>query len=255
MCGGDALRIRKTIGEAMKYGNIIRGCFSERINRFVAVVNIPGKDIVKVHVKNTGRCRELFIKGAAVYLEDFEGKMKTRKMQYSLIGIEKKTADGIILVNVDSQAPNAAAGEALKSGKIRLPGLKGKLTYLKPEKSFGKSRFDFYAETSEGEKAYIEVKGVTLEEEGAALFPDAPTERGVKHVNELAEACRCGFEAYIIFVVQMNGATYFTPNSKTHSEFGEALRNAKAKGVHVLAYDCIVGKNFMEIDEPVEVRL
>lgn len=255
MCSGNAVCIQKTIGESMKYGNIIKGSFIERINRFVAIVNICGKGNVKVHVKNTGRCKELFVKDAAVYLENFEGRMGTRKMQYSLICVEKRTINGRMLVNVDSQAPNKAVYEALRNGKICLPGLKGKLTSLRPEKRFEASRFDFYAETSEEEKAYIEVKGVTLEENGVVMFPDAPTERGVKHVNELIRASQSGFGAYIIFVIQIKGVLYFTPNDSTQREFGEALKNAAANGVHILAYDCFVGKDCMEINEFVEVRL
>ena len=159
------------------------------------------------------------------------------------------------MVNVDSQAPNKVVYEALENEKICLPGLKGNLTSLKPEKSFEASRFDFYAETSEEEKVYIEVKGVTLEENGVVMFPDAPTERGVKHVNELIRASQSGFGSYIIFVIQIKGVLYFTPNDSTHREFGEALKNAAANGVHILAYDCFVGKNYMEINEPVEIRL
>ena len=175
-------------------------------------------------------------------------------MQYSLIGVEKKTADGILMVNMDSQAPNKVVGEALENGNIRLEGM-SRLTTIRPEKTFGQSRFDFYVEDEDGRTAYIEVKGVTLEEEGIVRFPDAPTERGVKHINELVDAASAGYRAYIIFVVQMKGMKEFRPNDKTHPEFGEALRRASADGVYVLAYQCIVMPDSVNIYATLTVKL
>ena len=170
----------------MKYENICKGNFIARPNRFIAEVLIDEKK-ERAHVKNTGRCRELLIPGAEVYLEDFDGRMGTRKMRYSLIGVKK----GEVLVNMDSQAPNKVCEEALLNGTLQLAGL-GKLSLVKREKTFGDSRFDFYVEDEEGRKGWLEVKGVTLEEDGVARFPDAPTERGVKHVYELCKAVKEG---------------------------------------------------------------
>ena len=170
----------------MRYEKIIKAVFIERPNRFIAICRV-GNEAIKVHVKNTGRCRELLITGAVVYLEDFEGRMGSRKMRYSLIGVEKVTEGGILMINMDSQAPNKAVSEALSDGTIKLPGMEESLS-VKAEKTFGHSRFDFYAEDDGGHKAFIEVKGVTLEDSGIASFPDAPTERGVKHVRELIRA-------------------------------------------------------------------
>lgn len=237
----------------MKYEKIVKGKFIERPNRFVAVVEVDGER-VKAHVKNTGRCRELLVEGAAVYLEDFEGRMGTRKMRYSLIGVEKRTPAGMLMVNMDSQAPNKAVGEALADDSIMLEGM-GRLTLINPEKTFGKSRFDFYVEDEAGRGAYIEVKGVTLEDEGIVRFPDAPTERGVKHINELISAAVEGYKAYVIFVVQMSGMKEFRPNDETHSQFGQTLRNADAAGVKVLAYECIIDEDSMNICRNIRVNL
>ena len=237
----------------MKYEKIIKGKFIERPNRFVALAEADGK-IVKTHVKNTGRCRELLVPGATVYLEDFAGRMGNRKMQYSLIGVEKKTPDGVIMVNMDSQAPNKVVHEALTGGKIVLEGMT-ELTLIRPEKTFGRSRFDFYVEDREETGAFIEVKGVTLENDGIVRFPDAPTERGVRHINELVSAVEAGFSAYIIFVIQMGGMKEFRPNDDTHAEFGKTLREAAARGVKVLAYQCSVGTDYLDIDSPVMVNL
>ncbi|MBR3756196.1 MAG: DNA/RNA nuclease SfsA, partial [Firmicutes bacterium] len=168
----------------MKYDNICKGKFIERPNRFIAIVEIDGK-IEKAHVKNTGRCRELLVPGTTVYLEDFDGRMGTRKMRYSLIGVEK----GEILINMDSQAPNKVCEEALRSGLLQLPGVET-LADVKREQTYGKSRFDFRVESIEGEIGWLEVKGVTLEENGVTRFPDAPTERGVKHIEELIRAVK-----------------------------------------------------------------
>lgn len=233
----------------MKYLKICKGKFIERPNRFVALVEIDGKR-QRAHVKNTGRCRELLLPGAEVYLEDFEGRMGSRKMRYSLIGVKK----GHLLINMDSQAPNQVVKEALTSGKLALPGME-KLSFVKGEKTYGSSRLDFYVEDETGQKAFVEVKGVTLEEEGIAAFPDAPTERGVRHIEELARAGEEGFLVYILFVIQMKGISAFRPNDRTHPQFGQALRKAREKRVNILAYDCIVAEDSLELADPVRVEL
>lgn len=237
------------ISSVMIYKNIRKAEFISRPNRFVAICRIDGEEC-RVHVKNTGRCRELLVPGAAVWLEDFNGRMGKRKLRYSLIAVQK----GDLLINMDSQAPNQVVSEALGSGKIQIPGIEDPVL-IQREKTFDHSRFDFYLENREGEKCFAEVKGVTLESDGIAMFPDAPTERGVKHLHELIEARRCGYTACIIFVIQMKGIRWMHPNDITHREFGEALRTAAAQGVSVLAYDCIVTETSLDIDSPVEVRL
>lgn len=232
----------------MKYEKIIEGKFIERPNRFVAIVEIDGAR-EKTHVKNTGRCKELLIEGAKVYLEDFEGRMGTRKMRCSLIGVNK----GQIKINMDSQAPNKMVEEALISGRITLPEM-DKLTVIKREKTYGDSRFDFYLEDEKGAKAYLEVKGVTLEKNGVAMFPDAPTERGIKHLYGLMKAAGEGYKCYAILVIQMKGVTKFRPNYETHKAFGEALKKAEENGVIVLAFDSIIGDNSAEIDSQVLIE-
>ena len=233
----------------MKYTNIITGKFIDRPNRFIATVEVAGS-VEKAHVKNTGRCRELLVSGAQIYLEDFEGRMGKRKMRYSLIKVMK----GNQLVNMDSQAPNIVVREALLSGHMQLPGM-APLSVVKSEHRFGDSRLDFYVEDSDGRRGLIEVKGVTLEVDGVAKFPDAPTERGVRHIEELIGAGADGYNVYIIFVIQMKGITAMMPNDDTHKAFGDALRTAASKGVHVLAFDCIVTKDGLDIDSPVPVIL
>ena len=233
----------------MKYDNICKGKFIERPNRFIAVVEIDGKTET-AHVKNTGRCRELLIPGATVYLEDYEGRMGTRKMRYSLIGVEK----GSVLINMDSQAPNKVCEEALLAGHLQLPGM-GTLTNVKREKTYGGSRFDFCVEDEDGQIGWLEVKGVTLEEDGVARFPDAPTERGVKHVEELIGAAAEGYQAYVLFVIQMPAVSYFEPNDKTHKAFGDALRKASKSGVQILACTCRVSASGLELAETVTVKL
>lgn len=237
----------------MKYNDIVKGKFIERPNRFVALCEIGGRTC-RVHVKNTGRCRELLVPGADVWLEDHAGRMGTRKLRYSLIAVRKKTEGGSILINMDSQAPNPVAEEAAADGRIRLPGM-GKLTVIKREKTFGNSRFDLYFEDDEGRKGYGEVKGVTLEKDGVAYFPDAPTVRGVKHVEELSRARREGFMAYIIFIIQMNGIIEFRPNDRTHPEFGEALRKAAAGGVEIMAFQCDVAEDVLKVKGSIRVRI
>ncbi len=233
----------------MEYQNIQKGTFVERPNRFVARVNIQGTEEI-VHVKNTGRCKELLVPGAEVYLEDCAGRMEKRKTRYSLVGVKK----GNLMINMDSQAPNQVVKEALAQGKLRLPGMEP-LILVKGEQICGDSRLDFYVEDQKGQIGLAEVKGVTLEEEGIVRFPDAPTQRGVKHMEELIKARSQGYLTWIIFVIQMKGISFFEPNDATHPEFGETLRKAAAAGVGLLAYDCHVTENSMVLADPVEIRL
>lgn len=238
---------------AMEYKDICKGKFIERPNRFIAHVEIDGKPEA-VHVKNTGRCRELLIPGATVFVEDHTGRMGTRKLRYSLIVVEKRTAAGCITVNVDSQAPNKVIREALFEGKLAPEGLED-ISVLKSEHKYGESRLDFYGEDASGRKWLAEVKGVTLEENGLAKFPDAPTERGVRHIEELIRAVSEGYRASVIFVIQMKGIHAFSPNDETHPRFGEALRKAKMAGVEILAVDCIVERNALRVDAPIPALL
>ena len=226
----------------MRYTNIMAGKFLARPNRFIAHVEIAGREEI-VHVKNTGRCKELLLPGATVYVQHFtEGKRKTK---YDLIAVEKQN----ILINMDSQAPNKVVQEWLVGQEPF-----GKITYLKPECKHGDSRFDFYLEM-EAKKMFIEVKGVTLEEKGVVLFPDAPTERGVKHVQELCHCLEQGYEAAIVFVVQMSGMRYFTPNRRTHAAFAEALERAEAFGVRMLALSCEVTPESLAINGEIPIHL
>ncbi len=233
----------------MKYNNIISAKFVSRPNRFVANVKINGKETA-VHVKNTGRCRELLLSDSTVYLGDFTENPRNRKLMYDLIAVEK----GNQLINMDSQAPNKVVYEALENGRIRLSEMDN-LTLIRPETVYGDSRFDFYIEDENGRKGFIEVKGVTLENDGIAAFPDAPTERGVKHINELIKAKNSGYNAYIVFVVQMSGIKYLIPNDETHKAFGDALRLADSCGVHVLAYECAVEPDSLDIVGEITVKL
>lgn len=237
----------------MRYEKICRGKFISRPNRFIAEVETGGY-VRRAHVKNTGRCRELLVTGADLIMEDFRDRMGKRKLEYSLIGVTKETARGPILINVDSQAPNKVVGEALRSGKLRIGDMK-KAEIVKSEYTYGTSRLDFYVKDETGREALVEVKGVTLEEDGTAMFPDAPTERGVKHIRELMGAASSGYVACVIFVIQMKGIDFFRPNDRTHAEFGEVLREAQKAGVEVLAYDCIVGEDSLRLDAPVEIKL
>lgn len=226
----------------MRYPNIHKATFLRRPNRFVAQVEWEGAEVT-VHVKNTGRCRELLVPGATVYLVRSDDP--NRKTAFDLVAVEK----GELLVNMDSQAPNRVFGEWAGAGGFR-PGL----TLLRPETTFGNSRFDFYWESSE-KRGFVEVKGVTLEEDGVVRFPDAPTQRGVKHLEELMAAKAAGYEATVCFVVQMSGVQCFRPNDRTHPEFGEALRRAVQAGVEVLAVDCTVERDRLEIRQPVPIIL
>lgn len=226
----------------MKYENISEGRFISRPNRFIAEVEMQdGRKTV--HVKNTGRCRELLVPGAAVYLE--KSAAPGRKTDYDLVAVQK---DGKI-VNMDSLAPNRTVHEWIASGKYFKD-----VTLIKPESFYKDSRFDFYVEAGT-RKIYIEVKGVTLEKDRTALFPDAPSERALKHVEELIEAVGKGFEGYVIFVIQMKGPERFMPNREAQPKFADALQRAKEAGVHILAYDCSVGADEIELCEPVEVEL
>ncbi len=225
----------------MKYNEIIPAKFIERPNRFIAYVDIAGER-TKVHVKNTGRCRELLKEQAQVYLEKSDNP--NRSTAYDLVAVRK---DGR-MVNMDSGAPNKVVEEWLRAG-----GLFQDISLVRPETVFGNSRFDFYVESASGTKAFIEVKGVTLENDQVAAFPDAPSERAVKHVEELIEAHKQGYDAYLIFVVQMKDVKYVESNRKTQPAFGEAIQNARNAGVRLLAYDCIVGEDSLRIDEEIPV--
>lgn len=225
----------------MRYNKMVEGTFLARPNRFIAHIEIDGK-IEICHVKNTGRCRELLPVGAKVWCLDAQSP--SRKTRYDLITVQK----GERLINMDSQAPNMAAKEWLLAGGL------GKIENLKAESKHGDSRFDF-SFTKDGRVCFLEVKGVTLENEGICAFPDAPTQRGAKHLKELAQLARRGYGAYVLFVIQMEGVRYLHPNDVTDKPFGDALREAKNAGVEILAYDCKITVDTMEINEKVEVKL
>ncbi|MBQ7834279.1 MAG: DNA/RNA nuclease SfsA [Ruminiclostridium sp.] len=231
----------------MKYKNVVRGRFIARPNRFVAQVEINGT-VETVHVKNTGRCRELLLPDSTVYLAVSDNS--ARKTKYDLVGVEKKReGKPALMINMDSQAPNAAAEEWLKGGNLFSAG-----AVVRREVKYGKSRFDFYIEDGD-RRAFLEVKGVTLENNGTAMFPDAPTERGVKHIRELTDCLRDGYEAYILFVIQMKEITLFKPNAEMHREFAEVLTDAQQAGVEIIAADCVVTENSMTLDKFVEIIL
>lgn len=233
----------------MRYDHIVPGTFLSRPNRFIAHVDIDGEAAV-CHVKNTGRCRELLVPGAAVYLQDFGPEALGRKTRYDLVAVKKERPDGALLVNMDAQAPNKVFAEWARAGRFH-----PNLALLRPETVYGASRFDFYYETAEHMRGFVEVKGVTLEENGCALFPDAPTLRGVKHLEELARAAKEGCSAHVCFVIQMAGMYSFSPNDATHPAFGEALRRAVEAGVEVLALACAVTPETLEITGRVNIRL
>ncbi len=239
----------------MKYARIVPAVFIERPNRFIARCLLDGREVI-AHVKNTGRCRELLLPGAAVYLQCHDAG-GSRKTAYSLIGVEKALPGGWALpINMDSQAPNAVVAEWLlrHQKEPRLPGLSAAITLLRPEAAFGGGRFDFYLETP-AQKGYIEVKGVTLEENGAALFPDAPTLRGIKHVEALAQLAEAGFYTCVFFVVAFQGASFFAPNDRTHPAFGAALQQAQKAGVHIVAYDSDIASDSFTLRAEIPVRL
>ena len=230
----------------MHYSNCTAGTFLSRPNRFVAQVALDGRTET-CHVKNTGRCRELLIPGCRVYLTRSDNP--ARKTKYDLIAVEKETVHGHLLINMDAQAPNHVFEAWARAGRFR-PGL----TLLRPETVYGASRFDFYWET-DTDRGFVEVKGVTLEEDGVARFPDAPTLRGVKHLEELIAARQAGYQAALCFIVQFSGAKYVTPNDTTHPQFGQALRRAAAAGVEVFALGCAVTPDTLTAEEFVPVRL
>lgn len=230
----------------MKYEKIVSGRFIERPNRFIAMVEIDGQ-AHKCHVKNTGRCRELLVSGATVYLEPSDNP--ARATAYSLIAVEK---NGMI-INMDSQVPNKVVMEYINAGRLfeNVVNCRGEVVY-------GKSRLDVYAEyEAEGQvrQALIEVKGVTLEDNGVVRFPDAPTVRGTRHIYELIDAAKAGYEAYIFFVIQLQSAKYFSPNWATDPEFAQALKEAAQNNVKIIACDCVVTPDSIVIDREVEVRL
>lgn len=228
----------------MKYGEIVHGRLSKRVNRFIAEVFINGiKE--QVHVKNTGRLKEVLRPDTEVLLE--LSNNPARKTRFSLIAAAKNGS----WINVDSQAPNEAAFEVLKAGKLPEFGL---VKSAKREVTYGDSRFDLYFE-KDGDKGFIEVKGVTLEKSGIALFPDAPTSRGTKHAYELAKAVHEGYTAAILFVVQMQGCRAFSPNKEMDGDFAAALLQAAQQGVQILAYDSIVKEDEFVLGGPLPVRL
>lgn len=226
----------------MIYNNIKEAKFINRPNRFIANVEIDEK-VEVCHVKNTGRCKELLTPDAKVFVQEFDSAK--RKTKFDMISVYK----GSMLINMDSQVPNKVfhewVAESVFFENIKL---------IKPECKYKNSRFDFFIETLE-KKIFVEVKGVTLEEDKIAMFPDAPTLRGLKHINELVDSIDDGYEAYVFFIIQMKGVSYFTPNYATHKDFGDALSRAQEKGVNIVALDCEVTKNSIKANDFVEVRL
>ena len=234
--------MKQKVFRKMKYENIIKARFISRPNRFIAEVEIDG-NIEIAHVKNTGRCKELLTEGATVYVQKSDNP--ARKTKYDLITVVKNG----MLINMDSQAPNKVFGEWVSQGNFAAD-----VDLIKPECKYGNSRFDFYIEAG-GRKIFAEIKGVTLEEEGIVMFPDAPTERGIKHIKELCECVKNGYEGYIFFIIQMEQCKYFTPNKATHPEFAEALKKARECGVNIKAMNCNVTKDELIILKEVEIKL
>ena len=225
----------------MRYKEMIKGKFLARPNRFIAHIEIDGKTEI-CHVKNTGRCKELLPPGATVWCEC--SRNPARKTAFDLICVQK----GSRLINMDSQAPNAAVKEWLLSGGL------GNIENLKPESTFGNSRFDF-SFVKDGKPCFLEVKGVTLENDGVCAFPDAPTTRGAKHLQELTELVKEGYSTYVLFVIQMEDVKYLHPNDATDPDFGKGLRQAAKAGVQILAMDCKVTPDTMTLNKPVEIKL
>ena len=225
----------------MQYHNIREGRFLSRPNRFIAHVEIDGQ-VEVCHVKNTGRCRELLVPGTTVWVEESDNP--NRKTRFDLITVDR----GGMMINMDSQVPNKLFAEWAKEGHM------GALDEIRAECRFGESRFDFRLRQGE-QLTYVEVKGCTLEVDGQALFPDAPTERGVKHIRELMAVRAAGHDAILFIVIQMKGVKVFRPNRTTHPAFADALLEAQAAGVEIMAWDCIVTPDRIFIDQPVEVRL
>ena len=230
----------------MTYPNIRPGIFIKRPNRFIAHVEVDGAEEI-CHVKNTGRCRELLVPGAKVWL--VESDNPERKTRFDLVAVEKVRADGTLLINMDSQAPNHIFREWAEAGNFR-PELK----ILRGETTFGNSRFDFYWEDSE-KRGFVEIKGVTLEHDGVVRFPDAPTERGVKHLEELISAKAAGYEAAVCFIVQMEGMKHLEPNDATHPAFGDALRKCAAAGVEVFALECETAPGYVKAVREIPIKL
>lgn len=226
----------------MKYNNILPAKFISRPNRFIAEIEIEGKTEI-CHVKNTGRCKELLTPNANIYVQYSDNPK--RKTKYDLISVYK----GAELINMDSQAPNRVFGEWVKNGNF-LPNV----SKIRPECKYKSSRFDFYIE-AEKSKIFAEIKGVTLEENGVVMFPDAPTERGIKHIKELCECVKDGYDAYLFFIVQMKHCSFFTPNRATHSAFANALIEADRSGVNIKALNCTVTADELLIDKAVEIKL
>lgn len=231
----------------MIYSKIVHGKFIDRPNRFIAHVEVEGK-IETVHVKNTGRCRELLLPGVEVVLEDFRQNPGKRRTLFDLIAVYKIYPEHLekkpVLINMDSQAPNKVVFEWLKQQQKNNEPL---FSVIHPEYTYGQSRVDFYLENTDHEKILMEVKGCTLEVDGQGYFPDAPTERGVKHLRELAAAQQAGYKCYLTFIIQVPGVVFVMPNNKTHPEFGQALEEAKAAGVEVLYLQCDVKDNELKI--------
>ena len=234
--------MKQKVFRKMKYENIIKARFISRPNRFIAEVEIDG-NIEIAHVKNTGRCKELLTEGTTVYVQKSDNP--ARKTKYDLITVVKNG----MLINMDSQAPNKVFGEWVSQGNFAAD-----VDLIKPECKYGNSRFDFYIEAG-GRKIFAEIKGVTLEEEGIVMFPDAPTERGMKHIKELCECVKNGYEGYIFFIIQMEQCKYFTPNKATHPEFAEALKKASECGVYIKAMNCNVTEDELKILKEVEIKL
>jgi len=229
----------------MRYNNIVEATFLKRPNRFIAHCLVDGAEVI-AHVKNTGRCAELLIPGVTVFLDYAPGPK--RKTDYSLVAVSKKE----LLINMDSQAPNAAAYEAILAGKLELGE---EIIFSRREYKYGGSRFDIYLETASGRKILVEVKGVTLEIDGLATFPDAPTARGTKHIYELIEAKKAGYRCIIFFVVQFSPVTKFQPNRLMDPKLADALKVASDVGVEVLAFDCQVKPDEMVVDKQIEVNV
>ena len=231
----------------MEYRKVIKAVFKRRPNRFVAYAEINGREEI-VHVKNTGRCRELLVEGCTIYLAEADNP--NRKTRYDLIAVEKiRQNKSPLLINMDSQIPNTVTEEWLRKGMLFSEN-----AVIKREVTYRNSRFDFYINDGE-RKIFLEVKGVTLEKEGIAMFPDAPTQRGVKHINELMKCIDDGYEAYILFVLQMKETSAFQPNDKMHPEFGEALRRAEKAGMNIIAMNCSVSCSEIAINKPVQIIL
>ena len=226
----------------MEYGEVKSVRFLSRPNRFIALAELNGEEVV-CHVKNTGRCRELLVPGAFAFVE--VAKNPDRKTKFDLIAVYKNDR----LINMDSQAPNRLFAEWVLAGNLFQ-----NITLFRPETRYQNSRFDFYLE-ADGRKIFVEVKGVTLEENGAVRFPDAPTQRGARHLHELINAAKEGFEAYVVFVVQMKNVSHFSPNDERDAAFGQALREAHAAGVNILAVDCQVAPDELRIADFVPVIL